>query len=113
MQISNELLSCIPHRNVSWQLNSENNQVILLRPKFSNRLLVRYLLPWLKDPNYRINLDAIGTKVWECIDGKRNVREIGQILKDDMGVNVDPVYERLSQFILSLNKYKFILLQKP
>ena len=113
MKMNDELLSCIPHRNASWKINSENNQVILLRPKFSNRILVKYLLPRLKNPDYRVNLDVIGSKVWENIDGKRNVHEIGQILKNDMGVTVDPVYERLNRFILSLQKYKFILLQKP
>lgn len=75
--------------------------------------MVRYLMPRLKNPDYRVNLDIIGTKVWENIDGKRTVREIGQILKNDLADKVEPVNERLTQFILSLQRHKFILLQKP
>jgi hypothetical protein len=111
--MNDELLSCIPHRNADWKVNTNTGLIILLRPKFSNRFLVRYLLPRLKDPHYRINLDPIGTKVWQNIDGKQNVKEIGRILKNEMGEAVEPVYERLSQFIVSLQRYKFILLQKP
>jgi hypothetical protein len=113
MQVNQELLSCIPHRNSSWKVNKENDLIILLRPKFSNRIFARYLMPRLKNPYYHVNLDTIGTKVWNTIDGKRTIKEIGQILKNDMGDAVDPVYERLSQFIISLQRYKFILLQKP
>jgi hypothetical protein len=112
MTFNDELLSCIPHQNIQWEMNPEKNQVILLKPKFRLRFLDKYLQPKISQPYYRINLDLVGTKVWQHIDGKKNVKEIAALLEKDMGADIEPVYERLQQFMISLQRNKFILLQK-
>jgi hypothetical protein len=113
MEINSELMQCIPHKNVAWEVDPDKNQVVLLKPKSRWHFLDRYFRPKINKPYYRINLDLVGTNVWQHIDGKKTVKEIGVLLKNDLGSGVEPVYERLQQFIISLQRNKFILLQKP
>ena len=54
-------------------------------------------------------MDEFGTFVWEQIDGKRTIYEIGGKLKNQFGVKAEPVYERLSQFIKILHKNHFVV----
>lgn len=111
IEVNDELMQCIPYKNVEWKLDSEKNQVILLKPKSRWHFLDKYLRPKINQSYYRINLDLVGTKVWQHIDGKKTVKEIGVLLKGDLGSGVEPVYERLQQFIISLQRNKFILLK--
>jgi len=101
------LLDLIPVQNMTWVENDEKF-VILLKPKFSNRLLANYILPKMKRPNYKINLDKFGTAVWHNCNGKNTVAEIGEQLKRKFGDEIEPVYERLGMYIQTLAKNKFI-----
>lgn len=47
----------------------------------------------------RIYLDDYGLIVWESINGRRNVRQIGRILRRRFGEEVEPLYPRLSKFL--------------
>ena len=102
------LLDFIPIRHIEWKENPETNIIVLIKPKFENSFLKKHLLPLLKNPNFRINLDAYGSNVWKLIDGKRNIMQIADILKKSYGTVVDPVYDRVGKFMLSLEKHKFI-----
>jgi hypothetical protein len=101
------LLDLMPIKAVAAEIN-ENQRMVLLRPKFTNKLLVKYLLPHLKRPNFRVTLDEFGTAVWNYIDGKRTVAEIADCLKIDFGATIEPVYERLGKYFRTLNDGGFI-----
>ncbi len=61
-----------------------------------------------KKPRFSfIKLDEYGSCAWRQIDGKRNIFEIGQILKEEQPKAADQLYERLSKFfgILERNGY--------
>jgi hypothetical protein len=60
----------------------------------------------------RIRLDDQGWTVWESMDGKRDVREIGRILREKHGDKVEPLYPRLSKFLAYLNTLKLIEIGK-
>lgn len=62
-------------------------------------------------PNYRLNLDEVGSFVWERCTGLENVQEIGEKLAKKFGSKVEPVHERLSLFFQSLEKSKSITWQ--
>ena len=102
------LLDFIPIHHIEWKENLETNFIVLIKPKFENSFLKQHLLPLLKNPNFRINLDAYGSKVWKLIDGRRNIMQIADILKESYGTVVDPVYDRVGKFMMSLEKHKFI-----
>jgi hypothetical protein len=101
------LLDLIPAQNIQ-SIKNEEGFFVLLKPKYSHPLLVKYLLPRLKNPHYKINLDEVGSFIWSLCDGKNTVKEIGEKLRENFGSRVDPLYERLSLFLQNLEKNRFI-----
>ena len=50
----------------------------------------------MKNPNYKIKLDDIGSWVWQNIDGKSSVAKLEDGLEQAFGKRVEPVMERSS-----------------
>jgi len=100
-------MDVVPVRLVNWE-TGDNGLIILLRPKFRNKLLTKYLVPRLKHPNYKINLDEFGSFVWQRCNGTSNVFEIAEELRTKFSNQIEPVYERLGSFIQQLERYKLI-----
>lgn len=65
---------------------------------------------WLvkKSNTSDLKLDALGSTVWKAIDGKRNIYEIGEVVKAKFGKDCEPVYERLIMFMRYLNRRGWI-----
>jgi len=101
------LLELVPVRTISWE-KSQEDLVVLLKPKFRHPLLVKNLLPRLKRPHYKIKLDSVGSFVWEQCDGNRSVKELAENMKERFGEDVEPLYDRLTLFLQSLEKNRFI-----
>jgi len=101
------LLDLIPKRVAQFE-ESSDGLVTILKPKFSNRLMVKYVLPRLKNPNFKVNLDQFGSFVWKLCDGTTTVEQIGRSLKENFQQDIEPLYERLSVFIQSLVRYRFL-----
>ena len=106
------LLDFIPVHNIDWDINPENELIVLKKPKFENSFLKQHLLPRLSNPNFTIKLDEYGSKVWQNINGEHKVHEIADKLKLTYGESVEPVYERVGKFIISLEKSKFIVYKR-
>ncbi len=101
------LLELIPAKNIEWK-KTEEGLICLLKPKFQIPILKKHILPRLKHPHYTISLDKIGSLFWESCDGVRTVEEIAQRMKNILGNEVEPLYERITLFLQSLEKNKFI-----
>ncbi len=54
------------------------------------------------------NLNEIGTKIWECIDGERDVTEICRLIADEYDAPMNVVMNDASEFIGSLDEIKFL-----
>ena len=106
-----QLLDLIPVHNIEWEENTISGLVELKKPKFENAFLKKIILPRLKNPYYKVKLDKIGSFVWKQINGKNKISEIAQALEKQFGESVQPVTPRLSKFIFSLSKNKFIQLK--
>ena len=102
-------LEFVPVRNFNWTLSEETNKVVVERPKFDNAFLKKNLLPYFKKQNFNVNLDEFGSYVWQQIDGEKNIYEIANVLEKKYGEKVQPVYERISQFIKHLYQQRFVL----
>lgn len=89
----------------------DGDKVVILRPKFENRWLGRWLLSRMKNPYYRVRLDTYGSCVWKNCDGKTTVGEIAENLKERFGDSIEPVYQRLAFFLNQLWRGKFITYQ--
>ncbi len=72
---------------------------------FFNRLLQKIAK---KPPVSYVHLDENGSFVWQCIDGKRDIVEIGKLVEEHFGEKANPVYERLLKFIAMLEASGFI-----
>ncbi len=105
--MTTNLLDLIPEQKIQFE-ESSDGLVTLLKPKFKNKLLVKYLLPRIKKPNFKIKLDQFGSFVWKQCDGKNTVEQISNLLKQKFQDEIDPVYDRLAMFIQSLARYRFI-----
>ena len=101
------LLELVPSRTVDFELR-ESNLVTILAPRFKNGIFKKLFQPRLKKPFLKVDLDEIGSEVWLLCDGKRNIREIGERLKEKFAERIEPCYERLSIFFKQLENARFI-----
>jgi hypothetical protein len=53
----------------------------------------------------------MGSYIFTCIDGKRSVYEIGQLVKEKYGEEAEPLYERLSVYMNNLKNVGYITLK--
>lgn len=102
------LLDLKPARRVEWEDVGED-RVVLLVPKFSHRFWVKWLLPRLRKPFFRVKLDEYGTLVWKLCDGETTVLEIGEQMRERFGDDAEPLYDRLAVFIKRLERGDLLL----
>lgn len=63
----------------------------------------------LKRPQIsHIHLDSIGSFVWPLIDGKKDIYQISELVKERFGEEANPLYERLIKYFEILLSYQFI-----
>jgi hypothetical protein len=86
----------------------EDGNIDVLVPKFKGDFVKRLFGKSLKSEYIKANLDEFGTATWTFIDGNVNVEQIGKKLVEKFGESIEPVYDRLTQFLTNLHKYKFI-----
>jgi hypothetical protein len=55
-----------------------------------------------------IDLDATGSFVFRHIDGQRTVGEIAELVRAEFGQDVEPLYDRLVQYLKILRNNGFI-----
>jgi hypothetical protein len=98
-------LDNIPKINKKWELLEDGLvEITVENTGFFNTVAQKLF----KKPRYSfIKLDKYGSCVWQQIDGKKSIYEIGQILKSQHKKAANQLYERLSAFfgILERNKY--------
>jgi len=88
--------------------NNDNLVVVLFkkRPTFIEKIFFRKMI----DNPYKIDLDEIGSFIWNLCDGKNNLNDILRKVKDYFGDKVDPAEERVLSFIKQMNNTKLIQL---
>lgn len=77
---------------------------------FNHNKKIEKFMNWLtKKPKVTdIELDEMGTRVWNLINGERSVYRIGQSLSNMYGQECEPVYNRLIMYLRYLNKRGWI-----
>ena len=107
---SDNLLDYYPGRLLEWELDADE-RVVLLKPRFKNRWAEKVFVPKLTSRYIKITLDQYGSWVWQRIDGKTTVHQLGDKLVQEFGEKIQPVYERLGLFIKLLARNRFINLE--
>lgn len=100
-------LLMIPKRNpkVYWEKKEKLITLIIERNRKIDKILNKVLK---KSINTKINLDELGSFVWENCDGKTSIQEISKRLKQRFGDKADPRMSRLITYIKILLSNKFI-----
>lgn len=101
------LLDLIPERNCQWEKTGDGRTDLLV-PRFKNRLMKKIALKLGKSEFITVHLDALGSKVWDRIDGSHTVEQIGKLMEKENDEFTHQVYERLTQFLSALSRHKFI-----
>jgi len=92
-----------PVRAHRWTTGDEDRVTVLI-PKFTNRWLVRWLVPLLAKPDVRLRLDDVGSFVWRRCDGSRTVRQLADEVREQFGGDPEPTLERVVQFMRRLTR---------
>lgn len=100
-------MDLIPVRKLEYEI-SDDNKINLLVPKYRDKFFGTILQPNIKDKYLKANLDDFGTSTWLYIDGKRNVYEISNMMRDKYGDEIEPVYDRMTLFINNMYRNGFI-----
>lgn len=81
-------------------------QIIILR----NTIMDKFVRTFIKKTpeTFIVNLDEYGSFVYNQIDGKKDIYEIGIVCKEHFGEDIEPLYERLGAFFNLLKNNKFI-----
>lgn len=100
-------LELTPISNYTFE-KRENGLVNVLVPRFTDKFFGKYLQPRLKNKYIKANLDEIGTATWLLINGNNKVYHIANGLTEQFGEKIQPVNERLTQFLTQLYQAGFI-----
>lgn len=107
-KIQENYLEKIPcHKEgLNWSKDEKGIVTLQVQNRGVANLLAQKLL---KKPKISfIHLEEFGSFIWTYIDGKRNIIAIGELLKQQFGEKAEPLYERLSQYIKTLESNGFI-----
>ncbi len=90
---------------IEWSTDDDGKVTLQMENKgIANRIAQKLL----KKPKISyIHLDENGSFIWPLLDGEKTVYEIGQLVEEHFGEKAHPLYERLSQYIKTLEKYGF------
>lgn len=95
----------------SQKVDWEDGDIILLKIRREG-MIHKIMHMIFKSPlNPTIELDEIGSFVWKSCDGVKNLHEIAEDLKVKYGEKIEPVYDRLLQYISILKNNNLIKLE--
>ena len=91
---------------LNWSKDENGNVTLEMENKgVANRIMQKLI----KKPKISyIHLDEMGSFVWPLMDGEKDILEIGKFVEEHFGEKANPLYERLSQYFKTLEKYNFI-----
>jgi hypothetical protein len=106
--VPRNLAAVAPVRLAAWR-QKEDGRVVVQRPRPDSRGL-RGLLDrvsfHLSMP--QIRLDAIGSLVWQQLDGRRTVSDVCAAVRGELGTAAEPVEERVGTFVGQLHKLELV-----
>jgi hypothetical protein len=85
--------------------------VVLLMPRFKNRVSATLFQPPSKEKHIRIKLDRFGSQTWLLINGQSTVGQISEVLNEKYPEELQPPEEtgmRVSKFLSLLYQQRYI-----
>ena len=106
--MNDDFQDLIPVRKCDFEVNNE--LVTILQYKKKNNFIEKFLLKNKKVKPNRIDLDKLGTFVWNLFDGYNKVSQIIELTKSKFGDSEDQLENRVEVFVRQLNQNHFITL---
>ncbi|MBX7152744.1 PqqD family protein [bacterium] len=100
-----------PERRLEWEMRDEQ-LVTLIIPKFKSKYTVKWLVPMLAKPNFKVKLDAYGSFVWLQCDGQTTIESIVHQMHERYNDSVESMRERVGSFVAKLSQDGFLNLSK-
>ncbi len=111
-----QALACIPVRNnvVNWQhLDSGLIQVeyaLVLKP-FLQSIFQRFNPAPSAPPTRKVQLDGLGTQVWQMIDGSRTTADLIEDFAASHKISIEEAEQSITLFLRELGKRGLIALR--
>jgi len=90
------------------EFEKDNGLITVLFKKEKPSIIEKLFFKSLLDKPYKIDLDEIGTYVWEQCNGDKSISQISELAKQHFGEKIEPCNERIELFIKQLNKNKLV-----
>ena len=104
------ILNAYPIRECKFSIKDCIATLVFKDPNPS--FIEKHLFKKLAEKEMKMDLDEIGTFVWQLCDGSRKVSDIIEEARIKFGDEVEPAQNRVEQFLLQLHKGKFLSLYK-
>ena len=91
----------------------KDDMIVILRPRFQAKFLVKHLVPRLPTPYVRITLDEMGSFVWCRLDGQHTIADILNEMETSFanpvtGLPMLGLSGRLQQFLRQLARHDLV-----
>lgn len=100
----------VPNEQFGWDIDKDNKVTIFVENKGIFNLIAQKILG--KPKVSQVHLEEMGNFIWPLLDGKRTIYEIGQMVREEFGEKAEPLYQRLAQYMRTLQSYGFIRLKE-
>ncbi len=106
--ISRNYLDKIPFRPQEMQWKCDEEGIVTL--EIENRgFMNRAAQKLFRRPRISyIHLDKFGSFIWQSMDGKKSITDIGKEVEARFGEEAYPLYERLAYYFKTLDSYHFV-----
>ena len=91
---------------IDWRKRDDGlTQIIIYRDSLLDKIIRKL---FFTPDKYVVDLDSLGSFVWDSIDGEKSVYEISELVKAEFGEDAEPVYDRLIKYMAILKNNNFI-----
>jgi hypothetical protein len=102
-----EFLNFKPVREDFEWYKTDEDLVRIVVPKFKGSLGKKFCRLLGREETFTVNLDKIGSSVWENCDGKHNVKQILELLEKQFP-DEENLIHRLILFLQQMKKLRYI-----
>ena len=109
--INQNYLEKIPVRKADLHWKKDEDGLVTLFVH-NTAIMKKITQKLLKKPEYtQVHLDENGSFIWPLIDGKKDIVELGILVKEYFGEAAEPLYPRIAKFFQILESYGFVRLE--
>ena len=100
-----------PSRNCNWE--DGDDYVTILVPRLGRGPIAKRFERLFRTRPFQVHLDPVGSFVWKRLDGTATVAEIAEAMHAEFGEKIEPVEDRLVQFLRTLMRGRFVSMVTP